>query len=249
MSDNSVSDILDNLRDAFLDDMPTRIITIEEEIMSSKDADTYDELFRVVHSLKGTAGSYSFHDLTKVAHVMEDVMQTLMQQNEFGQTSTVDILLKFIDILRDTTESLIESKTAPLDIDERLDSLRDLVFKESIDVLVVEPSKLYASLIEYSLQNLSVNFTFKDDGLPALDSLLLYKYDVLITSLECPRLNGDALVAALRLVHNFNKDIKVILVSSRDKDQVTNKNDFDVILDRKKIKDDGLNDIVKKLIK
>ena len=248
MSDTSVADILEHLRESFLDEMPARIIKIEEEIMSSKNADSYDELFRMVHSLKGSAGSYNFHIITKIAHIMEDVMQSLMQKNEFGHDSTVDILLKFIDVLRDTTESLIQTKEAPLDVDERLDALRDLVFTESINILVVEPSKLYASLIEYSLSTLPVNFTFNNDGLPALDSLLLNKYDLLITSLECPRLNGDALIAALRLVYNFNKDIKVILVSSRAQDKISNRDDYDVILDRKAIKEGDLHEIVKNLV-
>ena len=85
-------------------------------------------------------------------------------------------------------------------------------------------------------------------GLPAFDNLLPNKYDLFITSLECPRLNGDALIAALRLVRNFNKKIKVILVTSRSQDKIFNIDDFDVILDRKTIKDGGLNNIVKNLI-
>lgn len=246
MSD--VSDILEKLREGFLDELPARIDKVEDEVMASKGADTYDELFRMVHSLKGSAGSYNFHEITKVAHSMEDVMLMLMQRNKFGTASTVDILLKFIDVLRDTTVSFIESKVAPLDVAERLDTLRKLVFKENINILVVEPSKLYASLIEYSLQEIDINFTFKEDGLPALDSLLLNKYDLLITSLECPRLNGDALLAALRLVHNFNKNIKVILVTSRTEDQIENKNDFDSVLDRKTIKDGGLKSVVERLL-
>lgn len=140
MSDSSVADILEHLREGFLDEMPARVRQIEDEVISSKDADTYDELFRMVHSLKGSAGSYNFHVITKIAHVMEDVMQALMQQNEFGTSSTVKILLKFIDVLRDTTDSLIETKAAPLDIDERLNTLRELVFKERVNILVVEPS-------------------------------------------------------------------------------------------------------------
>ena len=35
MSDNSVADILEHLRDGFLDEMPARIIKIEEEIMKT----------------------------------------------------------------------------------------------------------------------------------------------------------------------------------------------------------------------
>jgi len=243
MSD--VSDLLEHLQEGFLDDMPSRINKIEDEVMSSENTESYDELFRMVHSLKGTAGSYNFHVLTKIAHDMEEAMLLLMQQNEFGSSSTVELLLKFVDILRDTTDSLISSKSDPLDVDERLGFLRDQIFKESINLLVVEPSKLYASMIEYNLQGMSINFTFTEDGLPALDNLLLNKYDLLITSLECPRLNGDALVAALRMVNNFNKKIKVILVSSRGLDKVANKDDFDAVLDRQAIKDGGLNNIVK----
>lgn len=248
MNDSSVSEILDQLRDSFLEELPARIDLIEAEVMASKDNDSYDELFRLVHSLKGSAGSYNFHIITKIAHDMEDVMLALMQKNKFGLPKTIQTLLNFIDILRDTTLLLIESNTAPLDVDERLNFLRGEVFKDNINILVVEPSKVYTRLIEYSLQGMPINFTFKDDGLAALDSLLLNKYDFLITSLECPRLNGDALVAALRLVQGVNKKIKVLLISSRIENKIKNKNDFDAILDRKAVKDGDLISIVEKLI-
>lgn len=248
MIDDSVSDILEHLREDFLDEMPSRVRKIEEEVMSSEKAESHDELFRMVHSLKGTAGSYNFHVITKIAHSMEDAMLALRQQKEFGTPTTVELLLKFVDVLRDTTDSLMSSESELLDVDKRLEFLYGQVFKESIKLLVVEPSKLYASMIEYSLQEMSINITFTTDGLPALDNLLLNKYDLLITSLECPRLNGDALIAALRLLHNFNKKIKVILVTSHSQDKISNIDDFDAILDRKTIKNGGLNNIVKNLI-
>ena len=244
MSEESVLILLEHLREGFLDDLPVRINKIEDEVMSMKELDTYDELFRMVHSLKGSAGSYDFHVMAKIAHCMEDVMLVLMQRDQFATKSTVDILLKFIDILRDTIASLVATKEAPLDVDERLEFLRGEVFTESIKVLIVEPSKLYASMIEYSLQGMPIDFTVVTDGLQALDNLLLNKYDLLITSLESSRLNGDALVAALRLVHNFNRKIKVILITSRDIAKIANKYDFDEILDRKAVKDGALKSIV-----
>lgn len=245
---NDVADILEHLREGFLDEMPARVIKIEEEVMSSESSNSYTELFRMVHSLKGTAGSYNYHMLTKIAHGMEDTMEVLMKRGELGSKDTINILLQYVDIIRDTTESLISTNSSPLDNDERLDVLRAQVFQNIVNVLVVEPSKLYASMIEYSLEGISINFTFKDDGMTALDNLLLNKYDLLITSLECPRLNGDALVAALRLVHNFNRSIKVILVSSRIRDEIHQADEYDSILDRKSIKDGGLINIVKNLL-
>ena len=86
------------------------------------------------------------------------------------------------------------------------------------------------------------------DGFQALENLLINKYDLLISSLETPRLNGDALVAALRLVHNFNKDIDVFLITSRARDKITNPDDFDAIVDRKAVKDGDLKKLVNKIM-
>ena len=248
MSDESVTELLEHLREGFLDDLPNRINEIEDEVMSSKNSDSYDKLFRMVHSLKGSAGSYNFHVVTKIAHSMEDVMLALMQRNQFGTSPTIDLLLKFIDIMRDTVDSLAATDEAPRDVDERLDGLREQVFTEKLKILIVEPSKLHASLIEHTLRSLPVDFTFAADGMQALDTLLLNKYDLLITSLESPRLNGDALVAALRLVRNFNRDIKTILITSRDTAKIANKQDFNEILDRKEVKDGGLKLIVDSML-
>jgi len=244
MNDASVADLLEQLREGFIADLPARIDEIEDEVMSSKDSDSYDKLFRMVHSLKGSAGSYNYHVVTKIAHSMEDVMLALMQRNQFGTTPTINLLLKFIDIMRDTVDSLAATDEAPRDVDERLDSLREQVFTEKLKILIVEPSKLYASLIEHILQSLPVDFTFAPDGMRALDSLLLNKYDLLVTSLESSRLNGDALVAALRLLHNFNRNIKTVLITSHDLSKIPNKSDFDEILDRKEVKGGGLKLIV-----
>lgn len=248
MSDSSVTDLLEHLREGFLNDLPSRVDAIEGEVMALKEADTYDELFRMVHSLKGSAGSYDFHIVTKIAHGMEDVMLALIQRNQFFSESTVDILLKFIDIMRDTTISLRTTKTEALNLDERLEFLRGEVFTKSFKVLIVEPSKLYADMIEISLQGLPIDFTVVSDGLQALDKLLLNKYDLLITSLESLRLNGVALVAALRLVHSFNRKINAILITSRDENQISNKDDFNAILHRKSVKDGGLKSIAESLL-
>ncbi len=103
MSELSVTDLLENMRADFLDDMPSRIDLIENEVMASQDESSYDELFRMVHSLKGSAGSYNLHEITKVAHSMEDAMFSLMKRNEFHLSTMPVILLKYIDILRETT--------------------------------------------------------------------------------------------------------------------------------------------------
>ena len=79
-----------------------------------------------------------------------------------------------------------------------------------------------------------------------LENLLINQYDLLISSLETPRLNGDALVAALRLARNNNKNIDAILITSRSREAIANPDDFTAIVDRKAVKDGGLKQLVNK---
>lgn len=74
----------------------------------------------------------------------------------------------------------------------------------------------------------------------ALENLLINNYDLLISSFETPRLNGDVLVAALRLSRNFNKEIEIILITSRAREDIANPDDFNAIVDRNAVKDGGL---------
>ena len=53
-----------------------------------------------------------------------------------------------------------------------------------------------------------------NDGYSALLRVLTESFDILITALELPVLNGRALIGALRLSSSHNQQIKTILVSS-----------------------------------
>lgn len=215
-------------------------------MLAIPNSDSNDELFRLVHSLKGTAGSYNFHVISKICHHLEDIMMSLMQRHEFYNSSTVSILLKYIDLLS-TTTSLIQSKSSFDDVDGMLNALSEENTDKMLNILIVEPSKAYASLIEHILAALPVKINYVPDGILALENLLNYPYDLLITSMESPRLNGDALVAALRL-GQLNKDIKVVLITSRAKDKIANNDDFDLTLEREGIKDGSLKTVVEKML-
>ena len=248
MNDLAVKELLENLREAFLVEMPSRIDDIEREVMALPETNEHEELFRLVHSLKGSAGTHNLHGISKIAHDMEDVMVSFMQQGQLSAQASRKILLEYIDIFRDTTTSLQESDINPLDMEEWLARLRQSVIEDRLQVLVVEPSRLYVEMIAYNLEGLAVNVTYVDDGLPALDYLLLNQYDLLIASMECPRLNADSLVAALRLSHSSNRDIKTILITSRHEEQIKNRADFDVIMARKAVTEGQLKKTVECLL-
>jgi len=248
MDEASVSELLDGLRNNFLEELPSRINLIEDNILSLKNNNSYDELFRVIHSLKGSAGSYNLHEITKITHHLEDVMLYFAQKKILSAESSIDILLEYIDILQKTTTGLLENKTVFSNIEQLLSELYIRVFNETYEVLVVESSRSYSQLIENNLRGLPIQLTFATDGLLALEKLLVKKYSLLITSMETPPLNADALIAALRCTHSVNRDINALLITSYKLSNIQNKPMFLSILEKNIVKDNNLKKVVKKLL-
>jgi len=244
----SVSELLDELKNNFLEELPSRINLIEDNILSLKNGTSYDELFRLVHSLKGSAGSYNFHDVTKITHHLEDVMLYFARKKILSVESSIDVLLEYIDILQKIITSLLNNETISLNVEFLLSELYIHVFSETFEVLVVEPSRSYSQLIENNLRGLPIQITFTTDGLLALEKLLLKKYSLLITSMETPPLNADALIAALRCTHSVNRDIDALLITSYELSNIQNKSMFLSILEKNIVKDNNLKKVVDKFL-
>ena len=57
-----------------LDRYDQAILAIEQ---SQADVETLNDVFRVVHTLKGTAGCLGFHHIEKIAHTGENLLSLL----------------------------------------------------------------------------------------------------------------------------------------------------------------------------
>ncbi|BAU22812.1 chemotaxis protein CheA [Caldimicrobium thiodismutans] len=71
------------------------IIELEEK----EDKTLINELFRLVHTLKGNSGLFNFYSMTKLLHALEDLMG-LIRENELSYSSQIaDILLDGMDLV------------------------------------------------------------------------------------------------------------------------------------------------------
>ena len=248
MSDVSIPELLDNLRRNFIEELPRKINLIEESILSSSESDSNDEIFRLVHSLKGSAGSYNCHIITKITHHLEDGMLYLAQKNKFNTDWGIDLLLEYIDLLKLAFSNINNNKFEFSHIESLLDSLNRKIFKETCVILIIEPSKSYIHLLEDSLKGLPVTLDFVNDGLAAMELLLVKTYSILITSMETPPLNADALVPALRCSNSINKDIFSLLITSYDESKIQNKEMFSLVEQKNIVKNGRLYSIIENLI-
>lgn len=89
---------------SFLAETEEGLNLVEQSLLamesSPSDPELLPNIFRVAHSLKGNATSLGFKELSGFAHVVEDLLDVLRQQQTLPGPELVSLLLKAVDELR-----------------------------------------------------------------------------------------------------------------------------------------------------
>ena len=68
--------MLEDLRVGFITELPTRLEEMEQLMLdlenSSSFTEDYQDLYRHLHNIKGSAGTHGFHIISSICHVFED---------------------------------------------------------------------------------------------------------------------------------------------------------------------------------
>lgn len=205
--------LLAGMRDDFARELPERCDMIEESVLAldRNRGSAFDELFRLVHSLKGSGGTFGLPLVTGICHHFESFISAV--RGHFDPLA-VSYALSYVDLLRRVAEAPEQGGVFAAVIEQDLEQLRISSMPACASVLLVEPSVATRKFCQGVLEPLSVRLVSQDRGLVALELLLHQPFDLLVAAREIPDLNAFALVAALRESGSRNKDIPVILVSS-----------------------------------
>jgi CheY-like chemotaxis protein/HPt (histidine-containing phosphotransfer) domain-containing protein len=215
---DTAQNLLLQLRQRYLSDIPERANELEELVLEMENsgitAERYNDLFRRIHSLKGSGGTYGAHIITAVCHCFEDYLSfTNFQENRPSPQST-KIALSFVDLLRLAADTLRNNPDNIAEIEARLADLRRRVFLPQYVALVVESTGTIVSIIRRVLKNYGCRMVLMEDGYQALGRALVEPFDLVITSMETPGLNGSALITALKLAVSANNTVKCILLTA-----------------------------------
>jgi len=98
--------------------------------------------------------------------------------------------------------------------------LRLLADRKSVKVLVVDDSKTSRTLLQEILDFAGFKVDIAEDGVEAFDLLVSGKYDVLVSDIEMPKMNGLELTVKVRQTPELSK-LPVILVTglAREEDK------------------------------
>lgn len=90
--------------------------------------------------------------------------------------------------------------------------------RREIDVLVVDDSVNTREIERDILESYGYRVTIAGDGIEALEMAAAKQFDLVVTDVEMPRLNGFALVERLRAEPAY-REVPVVIVTSREKDE------------------------------
>jgi chemotaxis protein histidine kinase CheA len=197
----------------FLDELPHRCNELEQAVLSleSQSPGAFDELFRQVHSLKGTGGGVGIPIITTICHQLESFIGEARQRFDRKAASTA---LAYVDLIRRTIPTSGRESAGVAGIEQTLDQMRLASLSGRASILMVEPSQTVRSLYQNEFSSPSTQVHILKSGLEALQRLLHAPFDLLVISRELPDLNAVAVIAALREARCRNSEIPVIVVSS-----------------------------------
>ena len=231
---NSVDQLLTGFRSGYLEELPDKCDKLEAWVLMLGQLESFipsfGELYRLLHSMKGSAGTLGLAQVSNICHQFEDALHLCEGDAHKVTPELTDSFLDYIDLVRSATTQYRSGTVDAASIAKNLQHMRESLFPASYHGIYIDTSKLGVRICQEALATLPIKLTVAIDGLAALERLLQEKFDFIITSSELPRLNGVALMAAVRLSSSYNSAIKSVMITSKEKLDNVPSGLFDLVL-------------------
>ena len=108
------------LRNIFIEEAAELLESLESEILDlevdSRNIETVDKIFRIVHTIKGGSGVLDWPEFTKAVHAYEDLLSHAKSQPEVINSDFISLLLKGFDFLTAVLQELEKPSNNPINL-------------------------------------------------------------------------------------------------------------------------------------
>ena len=222
LSDPDLQMILADMRQDFIDNTRDMLGDIDEEIEALQSGlDNSEqhilEIKRIIHSIKGAGSAFGFPTVSKVAHGLEDYLETS------GDVSTVmaDDLRVFISTMsailiagEEPDAELAHMMLRSLPTGRRQSGIRAL---DKGSALMLMPRGVQRKIIGQELAQLGYKVSILENAVEAIDMALTLKPDYVITTYALKRMTGIELAWSLQMFQ-ATRNVKVAVVTA---DEIT----------------------------
>lgn len=214
---------LERLRDEFIDGCIEKLdfidVAIDDFIKhGDRSGETFLDVQREIHSIKGSAGTYGFSSISIIAHRLEDYVESTGQ---LSGDAWLDVQ-KFIDAIRDIIETRVElDANRTKAVLDRLptSALPTLETKQGrrVTVLLVMPTGVQRKLVGARLTSIGFDVSFIGSPLRAIEVAFSVKPHAILSSQELSGFSGSELAAVFKAIKTMSKIPFIILTSRKQK--------------------------------
>ncbi len=162
----AIDEYILSLRKDFFEEAFEMLERLESNILNLsnnyEDSDAIQEIFRAVHTLKGSAGAVELTEVSSYTHRFEDLLD-LIRNNEIKiDDETIDVLLRGIDNIKDLVEAAYDERDATINVANELEIIenfrkeklsKDNVSSKLDEKLSEDKSNEEEALIDLNLDN------------------------------------------------------------------------------------------------
>lgn len=144
------NDNVDPMLDAYIFETVELLDQLEQHILSSEKDGNFDssmnEIFRIMHTIKGNSAMMLFDNISTLAHSVEDLFDYLRQQKPkvIDYSKITDIILESMDFVKVEVEKIQRGEKADGDSSGKIEYIKDYlkeIKKNNEDVAVHENTK------------------------------------------------------------------------------------------------------------
>ncbi len=218
MSTRKTNSLQERFRKEFLEELPERMDHVERLILAiGKDnlpSSGFDELFRSIHSIKGSSSTFGLQAMAAVCHPFEEIIQQANEEKALTPQTFVPIALSYLDLLRQNLDAARTDNENYDQTERQLTALNQKVFRQRFSVAIVVGSRMLKDICRQAVAQLNARIVEFDDSLNALHRILNEPFHAMIIASEVYPVRGEALIAAINLSYRHGRGLQTILLSA-----------------------------------
>jgi chemotaxis protein histidine kinase CheA len=185
-----------------LDAIATQLLRLERDATNPQ---PIREMFLAAHTIKGGAAMMRLTDVEALAHALEDLLNSIRDQERTLDGTTADLLFQAIDRLRGLI-ALATSGSVGAEPDATLVAFATRLRSGSVEAtpatrkqaLVVDESATVRELHRLLLEDAGYDVDTCEDAAVAVSRAIAETFDLVVASLQHEGMNAFELCAALR---------------------------------------------------
>lgn len=119
-----IQEVLQKMQLTYIENLPRQLDNMEALILQLKKGEdfqsSYETLYRAIHSLKGTAGTYGVQIISTICHPFEDYLKANLEGGSGASDQQINTCLDFTGLMRNTVKLVASGRESFPEIEASL---------------------------------------------------------------------------------------------------------------------------------